>query len=96
MLNINTMLQKAIQEKADTSIISNAAGPAKAKITIEMPGQDTVALEAIEEFMLFHDSGKQSFCIGIARIPFLVRTFKSLKEKIDKVICNGLAETLGR
>lgn len=88
MLDINTMLQKAVQEKVDTSIIAKVVGPAKVKIIIEIPGQNTVVLEGLDEFMLFHEVDNRSVCIGIARIPFLVRTFKSLKEKIDKAICN--------
>ncbi|WP_371374506.1 hypothetical protein [Sporomusa aerivorans] len=96
MLNINAMIQKAIQEQVDTSIMSDATEPAKAKIILEIPGQDTVVLDGLDEFMIFHEVGNRSGCVGIATIPFLIRMFKELKGKIDKAICNGLAEALGR
>ncbi|WP_371380857.1 hypothetical protein [Sporomusa aerivorans] len=96
MLDINAMIKKAAQEKVDTSIMFDVTEPAKAKITIEIPGQDTVVLDGLDEFMVFHEVSNRSRCVGIATIPFLIRIFKELKGKIDKAICNGLAEALGR
>ena len=90
MLDINAMIQKAARERVDTSLMFDITEPARAKITIEMPGQDTIVLDGVDEFMLFHSSDRHLGNVGIATIPFLVRTFKALKGKIDKAICNNL------
>lgn len=91
MLEINKLFQKISQEQSDTSIMFNVPNQAvKAKITIEIPGQEAVVLDEVDEYLVVSRSGNRLGCMGISALSFLLVSFKIIKERIDEAINNKL------
>jgi hypothetical protein len=91
MFEINKMFQKIRREQSDTSImfeVPKQEQEAKAKITIEIPGQAPVVLDELDEHLVFTRSGNQMGCVGLAALSFLLQVFKVIKRRIDETICN--------
>lgn len=87
MIDFNEILQKAKQEKTDTSVVFETSDhPGKAKITIEIPGQDPAVLDAVDEYVVVTKSGKHVGSISVATFPFILLVIKILKEKAEQAV----------
>lgn len=98
MININEALKKAHEKREDTSIVFAAAQSEQpvVKVTIEIPGQDSVVLEDLNDFMVFSRSKDKTGCIGMAGPAFLIWIFQEIKQKINESLKLSLQEIIKR
>lgn len=97
MININETLRKALEKKEDTSIsFASKSDQPITKITIEIPGQDPVVLDNLNDFMVFSRSNDRTGCIGMAGLAFLLWVFQEVKQKISELAKINLQEIFGK